>query len=1632
MCAEYERVERVVQNDVWSEEADPGHSAFAQGNAQPVEGRMVKKFRRAAAGLEEQLPSDLRPPLVLKKTCDYLFNEIVREGAKLAKVHHFVWDRTRAVRNDFSIQQLTKVDDLRLAIDCLERIARFHIVSLHHLALEQRAYDKYDAQQEREQLDRTLLSLMQYYDDSRGRMQLENEAEFRAYCILFQLQDPIPDMEDRAQAWPRHVTLDHRVRIALDVYAAACNTMDGQGPLKPRATHLIAQQDWQKFWNLVASKQVGYLMGCVAEIYFNLVRRTALQGVYRGFRMGATRSPDDFTSELLMAILQLDNEDQVIRFCESYGFSFKQRASDGVQYLDLASVQGLTLPAPAGNVPKQWKSVLVEDKRFSRTLPSIINGLSVQEAVKAGMMLEEEQEDDGIEDMLGVDAEFNDHVGKADEGDSLFVPEEHTTEEPNPRSLTNEAGEKPTFGAPSYNSLRGTGQISSIEGKPAASFNFLSGQTAPALPTSSPAPKNPPRSIDFTPHSSSAGFTPSTFSFKPQQPVFASREGSEQGETASSFPRPPQKLQVSSTSFLNLVPSQTPRSPVKQSEKPKSFGSVSPFASTPPGDQNSLEQPVPLPATFGGVNSASFTAASAPPAQPEAKHPEDRHLDSQQQQLPQFTAPASPSQSHAQLPQQPPAPSSGLSGRKASQSHQPRKPSPLVHSVSIDEDDGQTSSVDGQDQTRDRRVVKELFPPATVDTRADFEEATSAHRSPLQPFPQQSPQSTHQQPDLATIVARIADEFTNEEPHGIISHYVQWVAQKECRNAKAQVTLERDIEQADLWRRTQLQKKFGRRWRAFFWASRFAKSGVKRRARARKGLEESRRSLDSSESGSVMGSLQSVEQAEAERQRLDQQYQASTRFNQRSHPIAMDLEPREGVGSKRLSSSQDQAANGRTRPREQMQKRMKGASHVDRRGRVAKPTPNDPNAETLKRASFLGFSMPVTAERAVAPPARRSNYFRLKAAGVDTWSEAKRGTKRKLSESDANASPALSVRASPQQRSSSPDTQALRMSALMKTTTATPSFEDSARRPSTAASNVDLSKGGDDDILARARRAREALAQGGKDWKDEFFMEEVKKEEIRKSMRSSTSSGESPSMIRARIEARQRASHGSPMSTKNNVSASMAGIPAYRLRESKFVPREQYGKAIERSKEMRASRSREVSRPASPTAIASQLSQQPNFDFASPGQPTRLSDVNTATLGQTQWQPSLGSQSQSKSSANLGTDMQTALNAAHFAQSNQPAVFANGSMNQKHEENKQPTQQLQKPNAPPRFDLAQWQPSSTLTERASRPAFKLPESQASPFNFSTQAPSSQSALGSLPGNSQMPSFGFGAQPRSPATPAQELVPLPQQDDGLDGELSVQQPRSLDKGTQDFTVEPDQIDDSLSHTFGKQPSQSASARPAGTFARPQFRSKHAAQPSFPSFGEQNSSFRQDDSYMHTGDGEVDLVSDVGESQPPYAMQFAQNNSPSAGNDHQTEKSDEASTDFDEQEAEPQESYQYSSNPYASLALDAGGDTEEDMEEGSDGDGYGKQGGYDEGEYRDEDEDEDLGMDGDAEDTEDFDEEEDEELLDDEETVDDPASSFRHLYPDEDDVYDPNWRRPPDKNPALQHVGGTEEEAIELSD
>lgn len=83
-------------------------------------------YERAAG--DKTLPSDLRPPSVLSKTLDYLFHDLIGTyGFK--ETFSFVRDRTRSVRNDFTMQH----EKGREAIECHERCARFHVVALREM-----------------------------------------------------------------------------------------------------------------------------------------------------------------------------------------------------------------------------------------------------------------------------------------------------------------------------------------------------------------------------------------------------------------------------------------------------------------------------------------------------------------------------------------------------------------------------------------------------------------------------------------------------------------------------------------------------------------------------------------------------------------------------------------------------------------------------------------------------------------------------------------------------------------------------------------------------------------------------------------------------------------------------------------------------------------------------------------------------------------------------------------------------------------------------------------------------------------------------------------------------------------------------------------------------------------------------------------------------------------------------------------------------------------------------------------------------------------------------------------------------------------------------------------------------------
>ncbi|KAK0915084.1 actin cytoskeleton and mitosis protein [Friedmanniomyces endolithicus] len=1119
MCAEFERVQRAAQNDVWKEEMTVAQGLHNNGKPEPDESRMVKKFRRAAAGLEEQLPSDLRPPSVLKQTCDYLFDEVVGHAPTLEKVHHFVWDRTRAVRNDFSIQQLTKPEHLRTAIDCYERIARFHILSLHQLAVHPRPYDNYDAQQEREQLDRTLLSLMQYYDDSRGQIDLPNESEFRAYCVIFQPQDPIPDIEDRAQTWPRHIVKDGKVRKALDLYAAACNTADAQGPLKPRANHLIAQQDFKRFWTLVDSKQVSYLMACVAEIYFNLVRRTTLNAISRGFRQRASVSPTDFTLDVLRGLFMFDDEEQVYTFCKAYGFSFAARKDDGEKYLDLTSVKSGDLPQPNADLPKQWRSQVVEEKRFGRTLPSIINGMTVRQAQQAGLVVEEDEQEQehepGMEDAEEIieqpvevrrgpfEQESNDPA--TDDEQSLFVPESGRMKPPSTRpQLTNGFGTGLKTAAPiaadatSFSFGRPSGNpfgppIAGSEGvtpKPPQTslpvskplFDFLSAPRTPtpSAPVSASSASKPAFSFLATPsvpssvasESQSQAKKPS-FNFEP--PVF-------DRSTAFSFSQPTADAQAKPTVPGNSVFAAP--SPVNGQTKPYSFST---FQQTPTASlsvdnaqsaNENLSTMLPGPVWVQQTNAEGATPLPSQVEQPETR-PSQAHFTSPSfTQGTQSTKTASP-------------PISVERRNSLNKTYKPPKPSPLAHASSLED--------------------------VTVTTAEE-------------------------------LVSRLAKEVFHASVSGFLDQYVEYTVQQAIKRAQEQVGAERAIAQADSFRVQVLQHRYGRKWRERVWRTKSAARASQRRDRARKGLEEARSRATSVMTGSRASSVGLDRHQPTGHGNLV--FQRTTLNGARS--VAGSSERQTAQNNKRPLSSHASNAPSQSRSNH---KRQKSTSHVDERGRISKPAhAEDLKADLLRRSAFLGFSASGPGAASHLRSTTQTNYFRLKALGLDPSPEAtdSRGTKRRRSES---------VEPGSKEGGELPAAHSSLSRSIWqpKATTDTPPLAHTPKKDD-----------GDEALFARLKAARENLAKSAILLKDDVAREQ----DLRRSLTASQSSNESPSMARARAEARWRVSeNGGAFGT----STVQEDGPAYRYRESRFVPREHYAKAVERANQYRQSRSREVS-----------------------------------------------------------------------------------------------------------------------------------------------------------------------------------------------------------------------------------------------------------------------------------------------------------------------------------------------------------------------------------------------------------------------------------------------------------------------
>jgi SAC3 domain-containing protein 1 len=97
---------------------------------------LVKEYSRPAAGKVIR-PQDLRTLETLVKTTNYLVNEVYnRYDVEFIQIYEFLFDRFRAIRQDFIIQRCSESD----AIQILCIILRFYILADYKLCF----YKNYD------------------------------------------------------------------------------------------------------------------------------------------------------------------------------------------------------------------------------------------------------------------------------------------------------------------------------------------------------------------------------------------------------------------------------------------------------------------------------------------------------------------------------------------------------------------------------------------------------------------------------------------------------------------------------------------------------------------------------------------------------------------------------------------------------------------------------------------------------------------------------------------------------------------------------------------------------------------------------------------------------------------------------------------------------------------------------------------------------------------------------------------------------------------------------------------------------------------------------------------------------------------------------------------------------------------------------------------------------------------------------------------------------------------------------------------------------------------------------------------------------------------------------------------------
>ncbi|KAK0626312.1 SAC3/GANP/Nin1/mts3/eIF-3 p25 family-domain-containing protein [Immersiella caudata] len=376
MCPEFEQISRIAEHDVKREEKETQSDGFTDW---AIPSKMLKKFGRSAAGQDAPLPMDVRSVDALRRSVDYMFNDLLGEN-NLPSMHNFLWDRTRAVRRDFTFHSQKSTEEMKDLVYCFETITRFHATALHLLSRKGHAQDDFDDKQEIEQLGRTILSLIEAYDACREMgVQCENEPEFRAYYLLLNANDP--SIVKRIPTWGKEYWFEtEEVQTAYSLLQSMEDVRQPRGPIKPRRGMTLADTAFTNYFTIVEDPRVSYTMACIAEVHFTSVRQNILKNLVRGYARNRD-APRTLSAADLNKMLRFDTPEEAVEFAEAHNFEFSTDYPEGkapppAPYL-LLNNKRKHVPSP--RISHAFSGELVERKRGTSSLTHVIYNTMYEE-----------------------------------------------------------------------------------------------------------------------------------------------------------------------------------------------------------------------------------------------------------------------------------------------------------------------------------------------------------------------------------------------------------------------------------------------------------------------------------------------------------------------------------------------------------------------------------------------------------------------------------------------------------------------------------------------------------------------------------------------------------------------------------------------------------------------------------------------------------------------------------------------------------------------------------------------------------------------------------------------------------------------------------------------------------------------------------------------------------------------------------------------------------------------------------------------------------------------------------------------------------------------------------------------------